>query len=402
MTINPIDPYDNASFAYTTNTFCVNAGNVSPTITGLPGGMFSSTTGLEINAISGTIDLNLSTPGTYDVTYQTVGSCPNTSTVTVTVNAIDDASFAYNLPLFCLDGTNPLPNITGTTGGTFSSTAGLSIDALTGEVDLQNSLEGQYTITYTTNGMCANTATYLMALVAPDTATFSYAQANYCQYDANPTPTLTGTAGGTFTCGSSDLIIDPVTGEVDIAASLPGNYLITYTTTGVCAASETVSFVITNIDTSVGVNGLTLTSNQNNASYQWIDCLNGGVEIANEVNQSLTVTENGEYAVVVTVNGCVDTSDCIVINTVNLEELDLAAAFKVYPNPTNGMFKVDFSRTQESLNFRLYDLAGNLIQEKQVEGVSEVDFTLDYPKGVYLLEVVDAYNNKATVRIVKQ
>ena len=40
--------------------------------------------------------------------------------------------------------------------------------------------------------------------------------------------TITGAAGGTFSATGS-LVIDSLTGEIDLAASTPGNYQVTYT-----------------------------------------------------------------------------------------------------------------------------------------------------------------------------
>ncbi|MDX1446063.1 MAG: hypothetical protein R3333_07745, partial [Lishizhenia sp.] len=208
VTVNAVNPTDDATFSFTAASYCADAGNVSPTITGLAGGAFTATAGLVINPISGTIDANATPAGTYTVTYTTNGPCPNSTSVDVTINAMEDASFSYALPLTCLDDVNPLPTITGNTGGTFSSTTGIALDAATGEIDLQNSMAGTYTITYTTNGTCSSSATYLMALVAPDTADFTYGQTDFCLYDANPTVTFNGTLGGTFTCPSSDLAVD--------------------------------------------------------------------------------------------------------------------------------------------------------------------------------------------------
>ena len=104
--------------------------------------------------VSGVIDVSSSTPGTYTVTYTTNGTCPNSSSVSVTINALDDASFNYSTAAYCVDASDPTPTITGLGGGTFSSTAGLSITAGSGAIDVSSSTPGTYTVTYTTNGTC--------------------------------------------------------------------------------------------------------------------------------------------------------------------------------------------------------------------------------------------------------
>ena len=155
VTINGLD---NASFNYSAAAYCVDATDPTPTITGFAGGAFSSTAGLSINGGSGVIDVSLSTPGSYTVTYTTNGTCPNSSNVSVTINGLDDASFSYSAAAYCVDATDPTPIITGLAGGTFSSTAGLSINGSSGAIDVSGSIPGAYTVTYTTNGTCPNSS----------------------------------------------------------------------------------------------------------------------------------------------------------------------------------------------------------------------------------------------------
>ena len=64
-------------------------------------------------------------------------------------SSIEDASFSYASATYCQDGADPTPSVT-TPGGVFSSTAGLSINSTIGEIDLDASTPGTYTVTYTT------------------------------------------------------------------------------------------------------------------------------------------------------------------------------------------------------------------------------------------------------------
>ncbi|SFT91867.1 SprB repeat-containing protein, partial [Lishizhenia tianjinensis] len=122
--------------------------------------------GLSINSSTGQIDVSASTPGTYTITYTTAGSCPNSSTASVTINAIDNASFSYALSSVCITATDVTPTITGVIGGTFSSTAGLSINASTGQIDVSASTPGAYTITYTTVGSCSNSSNVNLTILS--------------------------------------------------------------------------------------------------------------------------------------------------------------------------------------------------------------------------------------------
>ena len=67
------------------------------------------------------------------------------------------AAFSYSASSYHQDESDPTPTITGTSGGTFSATpSGLSINASTGTIDLDNSTIQSYTITYTVSGVSAN------------------------------------------------------------------------------------------------------------------------------------------------------------------------------------------------------------------------------------------------------
>ncbi len=83
VTINALD---DASFSYALAAYCVSDSDPTPTAT-LAGGTYSSTVGLSINGTTGTIDVSASTPNTYTVTYTTAGTCSNSATQSVTINA---------------------------------------------------------------------------------------------------------------------------------------------------------------------------------------------------------------------------------------------------------------------------------------------------------------------------
>ncbi|HHZ81588.1 MAG TPA: hypothetical protein EYN64_02530, partial [Flavobacteriales bacterium] len=91
---------------------------------------------------------------------------------------------------------------------------------------------GIYTDTLTTASGCDSIVTTNLTIIPADDATFSYAQTTYCSNSINPTATISGTAGGTFSASGG--IVDPLTGEIDIAGSGAGLVSVTYTTSGPC------------------------------------------------------------------------------------------------------------------------------------------------------------------------
>jgi hypothetical protein len=248
LTVNALD---NAAFSYSAASYCSNDSDPTPTITGLGGGGFTSAPGgLTINAGTGAIDVSTSTPGTYTVTYATTGTCPNSSSVSVTINALDNASFNYSAAAYCADDSDPSPTITGLGGGSFSVGAGLSINTSTGAIDVSTSTPGTYTVTYTTTGTCPNSSNVSVTINALDNASFNYSAGAYCADASDPTPTITGLGGGGFTSAPGGLTIISGTGAIDVSASTPGTYTVTYTTTGACPNSSGVSVTV-NASTSV-------------------------------------------------------------------------------------------------------------------------------------------------------
>ncbi|TYC12808.1 T9SS type A sorting domain-containing protein [Bizionia gelidisalsuginis] len=163
LTVNSLD---DASFSYSASTFCTSDSDAVPTVTGLAGGTFtSSPSGLVIDATTGSVDVSASGTNSYTITYNTNGNCANNSTVAFTVNSLDDASFSYSASTFCTSDSDAVPTVTGLAGGTFtSSPSGLVIDATTGSVDVSASGTNSYSITYTTNGNCANSSTVVFTV----------------------------------------------------------------------------------------------------------------------------------------------------------------------------------------------------------------------------------------------
>jgi hypothetical protein len=74
-------------------------------------------------------------------------------------------------------------------------------------------------------------------------ATLTYPQTNYCISDPNPSPTLVGTAGGTYS-STAGLTINSTTGVITLASSTPGTYTVTYVGPG-AACPPSSSFALT-------------------------------------------------------------------------------------------------------------------------------------------------------------
>ncbi|ALM47847.1 hypothetical protein AMR72_02400 [Flavobacterium psychrophilum] len=178
---------------------------------------------------------------TGDVSYWVQASNPQTNCVserteiTIKVNPVSLAvvEFSYVNPV-CILADNLLPVVADnfTWGGTFSAASGLSIDPLTGEIDLSSSQKGTYTITYTVETIeCLQGDLDSSVITITDSVTpaISFNYGEVCTNDISALPVLSEsfTDGGTFS-STSGLTINAETGEINVKASQPGLYVVRY------------------------------------------------------------------------------------------------------------------------------------------------------------------------------
>ncbi len=155
----------------------------------------------------------------------------------------------------------------------------------------------------------------------------------------------------------------------------------TLTNAAGCDSIVTLDLTIAPIDNSVSVNGLTLTSNQPNAQYQWYEDVNGLQIIPGATGQSFTATQNGAYVVEVTQSICTETSNAMLIGSAGITE-DARSLVTLSPNPSNGQFKIN----GDWVSVELYDLTGRAIA-LDADPVSKRVKAMDVAKGKYILTV---------------
>jgi hypothetical protein len=406
-----ISPAPVATFSYpAATTYCAGStSTVTPTLgTGATAGVFSSTTGLTVDAATGVITLATSTAGTYTVTNTIAasGACAAvTATATVTITPAASAAFNYASSTLCLSGTNPTPTVTGTAGGTFSSTTGLSINATTGAINLAASTAGTYVVTYTVAGTCGSSATQTLTLTTAPIATFSYATTSACAGSATLlTPTLgTGASAGVFT-STTGLTINAATGAVNPATSTAGTYTVTNTiaASGACAAATATATVTINALPATPTYTYTYPTSSTvlftssvapaGTTYQWYV---GTTAITGATSQTYTangVTAPGSYTVrfINTATGCQSAASTPLTVTATNQAL-AGSSLSLFPNPTaDGKLTLQLSGYTKAVTLTVIDALGRVVLVKQVAaGQSEAKLDLSgAASGVYTLRAV--------------
>jgi hypothetical protein len=132
----------------------------------------------------------------------------------------------------------------------------------------------------------------------------------------------------------------------------------------------------------ISQNGITLSAAATGVAYQWIDC-NTNQPVVGATNQSFTTTEAvGTYAVIVTANGCSDTSTCISVDQSGLNEGDFYIG--LLPNPANESVLIQWNSDAFDM-IELLDEAGKIVRRVFVSDAAQaVEFSLTHiAAGVY-------------------
>ena len=137
-----------------------------------------------------------------------------------------------------------------------------------------------------------------------------------------------------------------------------GNYTDTIATAFGCDSILTIDLTINSIDTNLIVDNQTITAVQNGSSYQWLDCDNNYAIIPGQTGQSITVSNNGSYAVQVVSNGCLDTTQCVAIGGIGLFE-DETSPLRIYPNPTSDYLY--FEGWDGDFSYSVTDVSGRIV-----------------------------------------
>jgi large repetitive protein len=402
--------------------------SASANVTDIPGpsaqnvSMVNSTCG---NA-NGSINIGSTTGGTGPYLYSVDGSAYTTNTnysgITAgmyIVSTKDANGCIYNTSANVTDSPGPsAQNVS-----TINSTCGNA----NGSINIGSTTGGTGSYTYSLNGSGYITTIAYTGLAA-GTYTVSVKDANGCVYSTtanvidSPGPSAASVTTTNSTCQGTDgaVTIGTITGgaspysysfdgngftaNTDYTGLIAGTYPIivkdvngcTFNTSGTVGNTGTIPSTPTIIQS-----GLILTSSSATGNQWYLN----GTTIPGAINQNYTITANGDYSVVVTLNGCSSiTSAITTVTGVGIEESVNPYSLSVYPNPNNGNFIISFmSPDKGSFIVQIINTLGQIIYSDDVRdftGIYKKEMSVvEYGQGVYSISLTNS-NNETVKKIV--
>jgi hypothetical protein len=160
------------------------------------------------------------------------------------------------------------------------------------------------------------------------------------------------------------------------------NSYFTVTNASGCDSVVRLFLTIVPIDVTTTNNWAMITANASGMTYQWIDCSNDN-PIAGETGQSFVATANGSYKVAISDGSCNDTSDCVTLTNVGINETELVGV-SVYPNPTSDVLNID-KGSNVSLEITITNNIGAVVYQSNTQNQTTTINMSNMATGMYVV-----------------
>ncbi|MBK7762183.1 MAG: T9SS type A sorting domain-containing protein [Bacteroidetes bacterium] len=173
--------------------------------------------------------------------------------------------------------------------------------------------------------------------------------------------------------------------------SVSGIYFDTLSTVKGCDSMITLNLAITQLNDSIFLDGITLEGfySTANTQFQWIDCTSGNIPIVGASNSSFTPTSNGSYALIISDIGCIDTTDCLSVNNIEVYDIQFFENIIVKPNPSKGLFQIELPESVFECIINIADFSGRVLIQKSYINQKTIHLNLqEYSNGIYFLNIL--------------
>lgn len=170
--------------------------------------------------------------------------------------------------------------------------------------------------------------------------------------------------------------------------SMSGTYTQLLTNILGCDSVLTLNVTIFNFPSNgVTQSGATLMAQESGAGYQWLTC-NPWQLIPGATMQNYTALLNGQYAVIVSKNGCVDTSTCYSVADVSFSNTAFSSQVKIFPNPTQGCIHLEWPEWLSIESYELVDFSGRSCLKGAINQANQLKLNLqELPGGLYWIRL---------------
>jgi gliding motility-associated-like protein len=301
----------------------INA-TISGGLPSLNGSQFTAVSGSLVPANASFVNTTAANGGTIGITGLTAGqgysfqvidanNCP----ITFSGTFVGPPTLTYPQSAYCPVGTAS-PTITGASGGTYSSTAGLSISSTTGVINLAASTPGTYTVTYTTPAVPGPACPATFDLTVHPLPIVVANDVTVCQ---GGSVTVSATGANTYSWSPGTYLSATTGASVTFSNGSTTDYTVTGTDANGCINTDPLTVTVNGnapinagIDVAICAGESTILTASGGDTYNWDNSLGAGASHTVSPTTTTVYTVNGTDA-----NGCLGTD---------------AVTVTVNPNPT--------------------------------------------------------------------
>jgi hypothetical protein len=172
----------------------------------------------------------------------------------------------------------------------------------------------------------------------------------------------------------------------DETYDVSGVYTDTLINTMGCDSIITINLSVIAINDGITATVTDIRSDQAGADYQWVDCDNDNAPIDGATDQIFVPTENGNYAVEVTVAGCTVTSACVNFSSAGINDNSSLNQVSIYPNPSTGLLNINLGQLS-AVSVNIISLDGRVVYQMTQVSNELLQVQLDAAPGVYFVQV---------------